>query len=385
MALDPRVRRYLLRGLAALGVLVVLWAGFSAFRIWRAWSNVERVSFDTETARVAIDAPGNPFLGQDEPPDPADADPDDTESTTDLDEEDGPPPDAEVLNPDYEAPVAPTIDRSTLNAFLIMGSDQRPQFGTSQRADVILLFILPADGTDPILMSIPRDLYLTNPCTGRNSRINATLNGCGDRATGPELLGIAVEDFTGISIDHFAVIDFEGFKKVIDRVGGVEICVDHQVRDPKPKPPLDLPAGCSIADGDQALAWVRSRRTEELVDGVWRRMDGVNDLTRNQRQQDLLMQALTKLKGFRSITEFSALVEDIADAFIIDEDLSLGGAIGIAWDLRDLQPSQIQRVEIPVSYYVTEDGAYVLLPQGTFAEIVEDAWPGVAEAVASGA
>ena len=377
MAVDPRVRRYLLRGLAVFGVLIALWAGFSAFRVWRAWSNVERIEFDVTEARDAIAEPGNPFLGQEPPADPDEPDEPDSSVTGNTGE-------IEVIGPDFTIPTAVTINRNSLQAYLLIGTDQRPQFGQSQRADVILLVILPADDSDPILMSIPRDLYLPNPCTGGLTRINATLNGCGTRATGPELLGIAIEDFTGVAIDHFAVIDFEGFKQVIDRVGGVEICIDNQVRDSYTDPKLDLPAGCTLADGGQTLAWVRSRHTQELVNGSWRTMPGVNDLERNRRQQELLLEALTKLKAFRSVTEFSALVEDLADAFIIDDNLSMGDAIGLAWDLRDIQLDDIQRPVIPVRDYVTAEGAYVLVPQATFTEVVIEVWPGVIDALAGG-
>jgi anionic cell wall polymer biosynthesis LytR-Cps2A-Psr (LCP) family protein len=180
------------------------------------------------------------------------------------------------------------------------------------------------------------------------------------------------------------VFDFEGFKQVIDRVGGVEICVEREVRDPNTEPPLSLPAGCSLADGGQTLAWVRSRKTQELVDGVWSTMPGVNDLTRNERQQQLLLEALQRLKGFRSVTEFADLVEDLSGAFAIDETLSITDAIGIAWDMRDLNPNDIARPTIPVAHYVTEAGAYVLLPQASFADVLLEVYPGASEVIASG-
>ncbi len=372
-ALDVGWKTWLLRATILVVSVAVLWAGWNAFKLWRAWQNVERVEFNVADARQAIGDPANPFLG-----------------TEMLDDEPGvEPPEThddpiELVDPGTTTPTSPRVEPEALQAFLVIGSDQREQTGPSSRADVIVLFVVPADGADPIMVSIPRDLYLPNPCTGGMSRINANLNGCGDLATGPELLALAVEDFTGIEIDHFAVFDFEGFQQVIDRVGGVEICVEHAVRDDKPDPPLDLPAGCTMADGGQALAWVRSRHTQELVDGVWQPMEGVNDLSRNQRQQQLLLEALDRLKGFRSVTEFSALVEDLSDAFIIDAGLSLTDAIGIAWDLRDLQPSRIARPTIPVSFYVTEDGAYVLLPTSSFAEVLGEVYPSVADVVAGG-
>lgn len=366
-------KTWLLRVVIVVVSVTVVWAGWHAFKLWRAWQNVERVEFNVAEARQAIGDPANPFLGTEMADDEPEVQPPEVE----VDE-------IEVVDPDTTAPTSPRVEPDALQAFLVIGSDQRPQTGPSSRADVIVLFLVPADDADPIMVSIPRDLYLPNPCTGGMSRINANLNGCGDLATGPELLAVAVEDFTGIEIDHFAVFDFEGFKQVIDRVGGVEICVDYQVRDLHTEPHLDLPAGCTLAGGEQTLAWVRSRKTQELVDGVWRTMPGVSDLERNQRQQELLLEALSRLKGFRSVTEFSALVEDLSDAFAIDEGLSLTDAIGIAWDLRDLEPSRISRPTIPVSYYVTSDGAYVLLPTSSFAEMLGEVYPAVTEILAGG-
>jgi LCP family protein required for cell wall assembly len=339
-----RIRRYLLAGLAVLAVAAVAWAGWQAFRVWRAWHDVNRVGFNVEEARQAmaqsITSTTLPGSGDDSGTLP-------TTTTT-----------------------SPPVATETAQAFLIIGSDQRPSLGVSSRADVILLFLLPADGSDPVLVSIPRDLYLANPCTGGLTRINATLNGCGASASGPELLAATVEDFTGIPIDHFAALDFEGFEAIVNRVGGVEICVDNPVREPDASPPFSLPAGCTNADGVTALGWMRSRHTQELINGVWRTMPGVSDLTRNQRQQDLLLQALTRLKDFRSITEFASLVEELSDAFTIDDTLSLSNAINLAWSMRNLDVAAIRRPTIPVSFYTTPDGAEVLRPEASFAEVL---------------
>jgi LCP family protein required for cell wall assembly len=335
--------------------------------VWRAWSNVERIPFDVAEARQTLSQLAGDAAG------PGALDP------FPVDGEDAPG----TLPPDVTIPTSPRLDAGALQSFLIIGSDYRPERGVSTRADVILLFLRPADGADPVLVSLPRDLYLPNPCTpGGYTRINAALNGCGAAVTGPELLAIAVEDFTGVQIDHFAVFDFEGFKAIIDRVGGARICVDHPVRDTKSE--LTLPAGCTMADGATTLAWVRSRKTWEQVDGAWRPMPGVNDLTRNQRQQELLLEAMRRLKAFRSITELSALVEDLADAFSIDAGLSLSDAVGLAWDMRSVAVDDIKRPTVPVADYVTPGGAYVLLPQAPFAEVLESAYPGAASILAEG-
>lgn len=368
MTLSTHLRRNLIRGAILLLVAAVAWSGWQAFRVWRAWRNVDRIPYNVTEAREAMDQQGTIAV--------------DGGQTADNTGEDAEVPG--TLPPDVTLPTSPHLAPEALQAFLVIGSDYRPQLGAGSRADVIVLVLLPADGADPVMVSIPRDLYLPNPCTGGYTRINATLNGCGEAASGPELLSVAVEDFTGVEIDHFVVFDFEGFKAIVDRVGGVEICVEYAVRDSKTDPPLDLPAGCTVADGAMTLSWVRSRHTQELVDGVWRGMRGVNDLTRNQRQQELLLEALSRLKAFRSVTEFSALVEDLSDTFTIDERLTLGNAIGLAWDMRAINIAAIQRPAIPAATFVTDAGAIVLLPQASFAEVLESAYPGAAALVAEG-
>lgn len=371
MAINPAVRSVVLRASLVALSAVVLWAGYTGFRVWRAWENVERVAFETEAARDALEAASNPFRTGEDPVETSDADvpqePILTEGSVPVID-----PGSTIEEAVADARIAP----GTLQTFLVIGSDERAETGASRRADVILMVMLPADSPDPIMVSIPRDLYLPNPCTGGMSRINANLNGCGDIATGPEQLAIAVEDFTGIQVDHFAVFDFEGFKAIVERVGGVEICVDTPVRDLNVKPvALDLPAGCTVAQADQALAWVRSRKTEEFVNGAWRRMSGVNDLSRNQRQQEFLIQALLKLKGFRSVTEFSGLVEDVTDAFTIDDGLSIGEAVSTVWDMRSIDPNGIIIPTIAVADFITSGGQYVLLPQNSFQEILSDVYP----------
>ena len=365
MTVSTHLRRNLIRGVVLLTLAAVAWAGSQGFQIWRDWVGIERIPYDIAQAREALTSPTtlpvavNPDAG-----------------TGDEIEIPG------TLPPELTLPSSPQIAPEALQAFLVIGSDQRPQLGTASRADVIMLLLIPADGSDPVMVSIPRDLYLPNPCTGGYTRINATLNGCPSRGvSGPELLTVALEDFTGVRIDHFAAFGFEGFKTVIDRVGGVEICVDRPVYDDHTEPALNLPAGCTLTDGAMTLSWVRSRKTQELIDGEWRLMPGVNDLTRNQRQQELLLEALSRLKRFGSIGEFSNLVESLANAFSIDAGLSLREAIGIAWDLRRLDVDAIQRPTIPVADYQTEAGAQVLRPTATFAQVLESAYPGAAALV----
>lgn len=298
------------------------------------------------------------------------------------------PPDAEVVvtptptprpSPESTGRGSPSPSRSALPAssldpadladgyrsFLVVGSDARAGLAGS-RADVVLVGLLPADGADPVLFSLPRDLWVPDPCRGGSQRINAALNGCGDAANGFELTAIVVEDFTGIPIDHVVGIDFEGFTQVIDAVGGVEVCVDHPVRDGA----FSLPAGCTMASGDQALGWVRSRKTEELVDGDWRRMVGVSDLTRNQRQQEVLLQLLGRVGSFGTVANLYAFADGVGDSVTLDDGLSPVDGVRLAWDLRG-RGGDVQRLTIPVQGMVTSGGAQVLVATEPFATTLD--------------
>ncbi len=318
------------RAFVVIGVVVFAVVAWSGFQVWSAWRSVERFPFDPAGARQNL--PGASITTSSSSA--TTAPPNTTTSTA------TPGPTTTTTKP-------LVLNRGELTSFLVVGTDD-----STLRADVILLLMFPPDTSDAVMVSIPRDLWVRNPCTGTNTKINQNLFGCGSAASGPEQLAIAVEDFAGIPpIDHFAVFTFPGFKNVIDTVGGVEICVgDYAVRDPNEDLVgwWQLPAGCSIADGDDALGWMRSRKTQQLTPSGWRTMPEVSDLTRNQRQQELLLTALDELKGVNSLPELTGLVEDVADAVTIDDGLGLGDAIGLLWDFRALSSDNIHRVSLDV-------------------------------------
>ncbi|GAC58871.1 putative LytR family regulatory protein [Gordonia hirsuta DSM 44140 = NBRC 16056] len=146
--------------------------------------------------------------------------------------------------------------------WLIVGTDSRDDLTQEEkdrlttgdsdgaRTDTIMLAHLPRSGT-PMLISIPRDLYVPIPGMGSH-KINAAFN-----EGGPQLLVRAVEGLSGLRIDHYAEIGFGGFDRLVDAVGGVQMCLDLPLRDPLAG--LNLPAGCQRLDGAQALGLVRTR------------------------------------------------------------------------------------------------------------------------------
>ncbi len=265
-----------------------------------------------------------------------------------------------VITP-FELPTAtsPALPNSMFTSYLLVGQE-------GPRADAMLLILLPSDGSAPIIASLPRDLYVMNPCIDTYARLNTGLGGCKGVAGGAELLALMVQDYTGIEVDHFARIDFSGFADIIDALGGVDICVDNAVRDAKAQ--LDLPAGCTHASGAQALAWVRTRHTEEYVDGEWKPVAGASDLTREQHQQEMLFKIAGRLASFSSLSAFSSVAGQVAGVVHLDSRFAFGDAVSLAWSFRGITASDVRKVHISVKDYVTSAGAWVLLPTKTFNE-----------------
>lgn len=337
--------RMLKRSFAVFLAILIGATLYTGGQLWSSWRSIERDTLDVSAATAVLPLFETPAQTEEE-----------------LEE------DTEELNTFVTSPPAPEEGYRSL---LLVGSDQ-----IAGAADVILLAVLPNDGLDPFMVSLPRDLYIPNRCWGYG-RINSTIKGC-DRdeeevVNGPTLLALTVEDFTGIKVDHFALFDFAGFEEIINGIGGVEICVENAVKDAKAY--LDLPAGCTNASGAQALAWVRSRKTLQNVDGVWRSVPGAGDLQRNQHQQELILEMFTKLKRFRSPDDLNRKIAELSDAFTLDDQLGLTEAIALAWQLRDVDLDSIRRLELQVKLSRTKAGQSVLVPTAPFADVLEESYP----------
>ena len=135
------------------------------------------------------------------------------------------------------------------------------------RTDTIMLLHIPRlGGGETRLISIPRDSLVTVPGYGEN-KINAAF-----AYGGPQLLTETVEAETGLHIDHYAEIGMGGLARLVDAVGGVELCPEYPIDDPLAN--LDVQAGCQNMDGPTALGYVRTRATP------------MGDLDRVERQRE---------------------------------------------------------------------------------------------------
>ena len=281
-----------------------------------------------------------------------------------------------------------TVAETSLENFttyLIIGSDKRTSNSSAsrgyvdgQRADVIILGIINETNSDKYLLSIPRDLLIKNSCTNSIERINSTFskNDCGNSA---ENLAANIQILTGLTVNHFASFNFEGFENIIDSFGGIEICVDETQREGFS---FELQKGCQTVEGSIALNWIVSRNTEVLVGekivdkngndiSEWEKMEGVSDLSRNDRQQYIILQLLDEIKNFRSLGELNSFIGTLEDAFIIDENLSINNAVNILWNFRETDLSNINKLSIPASPYKLDDGRQVLIISENFTEYAE--------------
>lgn len=293
---------------------------------------------------------------------------------TTTEEERDPGPDATAV-PEFRLPPVPSA-QDGVDTILLVGSDTRANlddltgFGDFEgdRADVLMLLIRPRESNDQAaILSLPRDLWVSTPCG--QMRINETLEGCEDM-NGESTLLATVESLTGLGVDHFTMVDMAGFQEVVDEVGGYEICLERPVRDRKAS--LDMEAGCHLADGEDTLAWLRSRNTQELTEeGNWVRMTGVSDLTRNERQRDFLVEMMGRLSDFSDPRDALNVAQTIAPHVTVDSDLGITQAVSLAWTMRGLDES-ITELDIPVEDYTTQAGAQVLVAAVDIESVIAD-------------
>ena len=237
------------------------------------------------------------------------------------------------LNRDVTLPASTAT--SAGENWLISGTDTRSGLSRTQKDELHVgsdvdnnsdsLMLLHLGGPTPVLISIPRDSYVPIPGHGDN-KINAAL-GYG----GPALLVQTVESVTGLKINHYMGIGFEGLVDVTNKIGGVNICLKTAVHDQNSG--VNLPAGCQTLNGTQALEFVRDR--DSFASG---------DLQRIQDQREFLKALLSKatspsvvLNPFRALPFGSSA----AGSLSVDQGTHLYDLIQVALALRNPQTGTV--------------------------------------------
>jgi LCP family protein required for cell wall assembly len=270
------------------------------------------------------------------------------------------PPVAEVpaVNP---TPLPPLTSNETIN-FLLIGSDKRP--GSSYRTDTMVIAIMWPSQGQVSLISIPRDLWIYIPTVGMQ-RINTAYQS-GEiydyAGGGPGLLKDTIAYNLGIRIDHTAMVEFDGFRRIVDTIGGVEVPIsctftDWRLIDPSYDPENEnnwwlytVGPGQIHMDGDLALWYARSRLRS-------------NDFDRGRRQQEVLRAIFSKALQTDTFSKIPQLYNDFSSTVVTD--LTLADMLRMAPYASKFTNADIRGYYIRppyVSSWTTPGGASVLLP-----------------------
>ncbi len=257
---------------------------------------------------------------------------------------------------------------------LVVGSDARAEldqpgdaqrFGTTQdaggvRGDVIMLVrVDPAAHTVKIL-SVPRDLLVPIASTGRRGKINAAL------AAGPDQLIQTIQQQLGVPVNHYLLVDFDGFRAIIDSLGGVRLDFPYPAADTYSG--LDITrSGCQRLDGEQALAVARARHYRYFKGGRWH-TDPLSDLGRIGRQQVFLRAVLQAAiaKGLTNPVRANRFIGAVVGELTRDRGLSAAEAVGLARQFHGFDPARLAGQTLPTTAADHYQGfGDVLLPSHT--------------------
>lgn len=259
---------------------------------------------------------------------------------------------------DYPGRIAATAGTN----WLIVGSDSRAGLTPDQearlttgdeaaagggRTDTIMLMHIPAvTGSGQLtLVSLPRDSSVPLAGHGR-VKLNSTF-----ALGGPTLLVQTVEKVTGVHLDHYAEIGFGGFAGLVDDVGGVQMCPTEPISDPLAG--LNIPAGCQVLNGPQALGYVRTRATPRA------------DLDRVVHQREFLGALISRasspavlLNPFHAVP----LALDAPKTITVDNGDHVWNLARLGWAMRSLSSGNAVTETVPIAGFgpVTDGSSGVL-------------------------
>jgi polyisoprenyl-teichoic acid--peptidoglycan teichoic acid transferase len=253
-------------------------------------------------------------------------------------------PPTPVPTPTQQSPFRIKIPDHYLN-IVLLGSDKRPNSG-AWRTDSMIVVSVDTQNNVVRLLSLPRDLWVYIPGHGQNRINTADLWGELARAgSGAEKVKQTIYYNLGIPIHYYVRVDFQGFMRIIDAVGGIDVDVEC------PLPDINLTAGMHHMDGKNALRYARSRYS-------------TNDFDRGRRQRKVLMALWDQGLSLDIVPKLPELWRSMSDAF--QTDLSLDQVINLAYVGAQLKPNRILSRAIGPSHvqsWITPQGAAVLLPR----------------------
>lgn len=217
------------------------------------------------------------------------------------------------------------------STFVIVGSDARPEDTGRGRTDSILLL---HTGSGPtVLTSFPRDSLVDVPGYG-HTKINAAY-----AYGGPPLLVQTIEQNTGVRVDGYVEIGFTGLVDVVNALGGIELCPEHDLQDTDSG--LDIKAGCQEVDGETALAYSRNRKAHTA-----------GDIARGEAQREVIgsigAEARSPWTVLNPVRYYRAAVQT-GDSLAVGDDVSLFSFARFAWALSGAMSGSGLNCTVPIA------------------------------------
>ncbi|MDI6716072.1 MAG: LCP family protein [Actinomycetota bacterium] len=225
--------------------------------------------------------------------------------------------------------------------FLVLGSDTRGGDDRG-RSDTIMIFRMNPKKKIAYLISIPRDTRVKIPGHGK-TKINAAY-----QYGGAPLMAETIEQFSGLRPNHYVIVDFQGFKEIVDAIGGIDIYVEKKIRDHFEGQYVKIDAGMNHFNGDEALKYVRVRKVDD-------------DFGRMKRQQKFIKAVMEKLTRLSNVFRIPRLASIAARNLRTDPNLGITQMVAYGQALRSIGRENVHMASIPATPQ-TIDGISFVIP-----------------------
>ncbi len=337
-----------------LSFLMLLFLGVTVYASVLLYQSAREAAHTLDTLTISLELPRlDTLLGREPAPAP---------TPIPLSAGEQPP----VQVPVVQAPILPNLPNPERNErinILLLGVDKRKDETGPPRTDTIMVVSIDPKTGDTSMLSIPRDLWVPIPGYDINAKINQAY-AIGEQRRypggGPALVKKTVADLIGYPVHYYVMVDFNGFRKLIDLIGGIEVCVPKTIHDEKfPTEDygyevLHIEAGCQHMDGDLALKYARTRHVDSDYGRAW-------------RQQQIILAARDKVLQAKMLPTLLVRAPQILRnlAGSVETDIPLDRLVALAKLAQNVDASKI-RQEVIDSRYGEETysagGAWILVP-----------------------
>lgn len=229
--------------------------------------------------------------------------------------------------------------------FVLLGCDKRQALKDDPgRSDTLMVLRMNPKKNIAYLLSIPRDARVEIPGYGRE-KINAAY-----QHGGPDLVIETVNNLFGFDINHYVLMDFEGFKQMVDQLGGINIDVEKRMRDHFEGRDIDIAPGMNHFDGAHALDYVRIRHVDD-------------DFGRMGRQQQFLKAVMDKVLSFGGIFKIPSLVNTASNYVTTDPSIGVTEMIKYGQMIKSIGRENLHMVTLPGEARMIGDISYVVLDE----------------------